>query len=232
MSRIYFVIILLLLITFLIMPGKVWGQTDSDCPRNVPPGTVCLKNPLAKAFFGQPILEPTQLVQKVILAFSSLMGAIAIAFTVFNGFKLVIATTEEGIKTARAGVTWSVGGFILSLLAFTIISGVGKFFEFSPVPAGSEALVNPIELPGGERPSGDFVTVMNFVMLNFLGLVGFVTTGMIIYYGYRYLTSAGNEEAVAAAKTGLRWAVIGLIIILLAYTIITSVRTYLFQPPT
>lgn len=225
---ILFDLTLFLLVVFILTPS--FAKAQNDCPAN----QVCLTNPLGRLGINEPI----GVVKNVIIGFSSIMGVTAIAFTVFNGFKLVIATTEEGIKAARSGITWSVGGFILSLLAFTVISGVAGFLGFPGSPGVSNTLVNPIVLPG-ETPTevartggSDYVAVLRYIMLNFLGLVGFVTTGMIIYYGYRYLTSAGNEEAITAAKTGLRWSITGLIIILLAYTIITSVRTYFFQPPT
>ena len=178
-----------------------------------------LVNPLK--FIG--VNSPGELLVKVFRGFAGLMGAIAIAFVVFSGFKLVIATNEEAVKTAKSSLTWSVGGFIVALLSFTIISGVSKFLGFEPGPVG-DVFVNPIKIPGD---SGNFMNVLNYVMINFLGILGFATILMIIYYGYRYITSAGNEEAIETAKTGLKWAILGFIVTLLAFTIISGIRQLL-----
>src|SRR3989344_4233312 len=91
-----------------------------------------LINPLE--FIG--VNSPGELVLKVFKGFAGLMGSIAIAFVVFSGFKLVVATNEEAVITAKSSLTWSVGGFIVALLSFTIISGTAKFLGFEPGPAG------------------------------------------------------------------------------------------------
>ncbi len=47
-------------------------------------------------------------------------------------------------------------------------------------------------------------------------IVGIVSVVMIIYGGFRYITSAGDAGRVAAAKSTLIYAVVGLIIAALA----------------
>src|SRR3989338_9650821 len=196
--------------------------TAADAP--CPAGSVCLKNPLAP----RGINEPADLVIQVIQAFAGIMGTVAIAWIVFCGFKMVVATNEESIKSAREGITWSVLGFAISILSFTIISGAAKLLGFEPgfVPT-TDVLGNPV---GGltDARSG-FIGVMWDIMKNFLGLIGFAATLMILYYGFKYMTAAGNEEAVEQAKTGLRWTVTGLVVVLLAFTIIASVQKYLLK---
>lgn len=187
--------------------------------------TVELVNPLK--FPGMEIKSPGELVVYAFAGFAGLIAAVAIAFTVFNGFKLTIASTEEAIKKAQESLKWSVGGFAVALLAFTIISGTAQFLGFKPSQVGQDELVNPIAIPAGEAASRDFMAVINNLMVNFLGIVGFATILMIIYYGYRYLTSAGNEQALEQAKAGLKWSVGGFAVTILAYTIISAIRKLL-----
>lgn len=52
--------------------------------------------------------------------------------------------------------------------------------------------------------------------LSFLGVVFFV---LIIYGGYMWMFSAGNEQTAAKAKEIIIAAVIGLVIVLMAYAI-------------
>jgi lysylphosphatidylglycerol synthetase-like protein (DUF2156 family) len=61
--------------------------------------------------------------------------------------------------------------------------------------------------------------VIDWVLL----LVGGVTVLFIIYSGIQYVTSAGNKERAESAKKTLTYAVIGLVIIVLADVIVRLV---------
>lgn len=53
----------------------------------------------------------------------------------------------------------------------------------------------------------------------FLGLLGIIFLVLIIYAGFNWMTAQGDEEKVTKAKDTLRTAVIGLVIIVCAYSI-------------
>ncbi len=65
-------------------------------------------------------------------------------------------------------------------------------------------------------------TVINVVqwVLGFLGLIAVI---MILIGGFQWITAGGNEEKVASAKKVISAAVIGLIIVLLAWAIVIFV---------
>lgn len=65
-----------------------------------------------------------------------------------------------------------------------------------------------------------------------LGILGIVSVVIIIYAGMRWMTSGGNDEAIGSAQKTLLAAVIGLVIILLAYSITRFVMTNLYQATT
>lgn len=77
------------------------------------------------------------------------------------------------------------------------------------------------ELPEELRP-GDLtvreqiIRVVNY-FLTFLGLIAVIA---IIYFGFLMLTSAGNDEQVSKAKTGIIWVVLGILVILFAYVFV------------
>lgn len=54
-------------------------------------------------------------------------------------------------------------------------------------------------------------------------IVGAVAVIMIIWGGFRYVTSAGNDSSVSAAKNTILYAIIGLIIVALAQLIVRFV---------
>lgn len=55
---------------------------------------------------------------------------------------------------------------------------------------------------------------------------GVVALFMIIYSGIRYITSAGDPKAVEGARNTLTWAIVGLVVIILAYTIISFIAAF------
>lgn len=56
-----------------------------------------------------------------------------------------------------------------------------------------------------------------------LGIAGFVTVIIIIISGIQFVTSGGNPEAAAAARGRLTFAIIGFVIIVLAFAILQIV---------
>lgn len=56
------------------------------------------------------------------------------------------------------------------------------------------------------------------VLLGFLGIIG---VGIVLYGGYLWMTAGGNSDQVATAQQVLRNGLIGLIIILLAFSIVS-----------
>lgn len=60
-----------------------------------------------------------------------------------------------------------------------------------------------------------------------LFIIGAVSVVMIIYGGFRYVTSAGNSDSVTKAKNTILYAVVGLVVALLAFAIVNFVITNL-----
>ncbi len=68
--------------------------------------------------------------------------------------------------------------------------------------------------------AGDFVTV---AVKTLLGLISLIAVVVIVLGGYKYVTSQGNSEAAGQARKSITNAVVGLVISVLAYTIVTVV---------
>ena len=62
-----------------------------------------------------------------------------------------------------------------------------------------------------------------------LGLLGIAAIVIILYAGFLWMTSAGNDEAITKAKKMLSAGVVGLVIILAAYSIARFVVTALIK---
>ena len=62
-------------------------------------------------------------------------------------------------------------------------------------------------------------TVINY----FLGLLGLIAVAFLIYAGILMVTAGGNDEQVTKARKIIMYAVVGIVIILLSWTIVTFV---------
>ena len=66
-------------------------------------------------------------------------------------------------------------------------------------------------------------TVAASVIQTLLGILGILALIMILYGGFRWMTSGGSDDGVAAAKKTIGAGIIGLVIIFFAYAIVTFV---------
>jgi len=85
--------------------------------------------------------------------------------------------------------------------------------EFVPPP--EEELVEQLR-PGDRTVRQQIVHVVNY-FLTFLGLIAVVA---IIYFGFLFLVSGGNDENIEKGKKGIIWVTIGILVILFAYVFV------------
>ena len=71
----------------------------------------------------------------------------------------------------------------------------------------------------GEGNTGIFTQMINMMLF----AVGILSVVMLIYGGLRYILSNGDSKKVDAAKNTILYAIVGLIIALLAYAIINFI---------
>ena len=67
--------------------------------------------------------------------------------------------------------------------------------------------------------AGIITTITNTMLF----LVGALAVIMVIFGGFRYVTSAGNSSSVTAAKNTILYAIIGLVVAFLAYAAVNFV---------
>lgn len=76
------------------------------------------------------------------------------------------------------------------------------------------------QLSGGQTGlRGIVLAIINF-FLTFLGLLAII---MVIYGGFLYVSSAGNEENVNKAKKILLYAVLGIVVIIVSGALVNTI---------
>jgi len=71
--------------------------------------------------------------------------------------------------------------------------------------------------------SSDFRTAIRGFINYFLGFLGLIAVGMVVYAGVLMVTAQGEEEQVGKGKKILIWASAGIVLIMLSYAIVTVI---------
>jgi len=85
--------------------------------------------------------------------------------------------------------------------------------------------VNPTNIQVGNQD--DVLQLIAKIISWALYVAGAIAVLFVIIGGYRYLVSAGNEEAAKKGRQTVVNALIGLVIIILAYVIVNAVANFL-----
>lgn len=84
---------------------------------------------------------------------------------------------------------------------------------------------------GTSQPKDARMIVVDIIKI-VLGFLGLISVVLILYAGFKWMTSGGNEETVSGAKKMLIAGVIGLVIILSAYIIANFVISQIYGATT
>jgi hypothetical protein len=99
----------------------------------------------------------------------------------------------------------------------------GSDLKITATPGGSAC-------PSSTGQAGRTVNDLIASVVNILsGLVGALAVIMLIYAGFRYVTSGGSDDAVKKAKNTIIYALIGLVIVALSQLIVHFVLAKTIQ---
>lgn len=162
-------------------------------------------------------LGDTDTITELLVAVSKgLIGLVAVAATfmfIYGGvMMLTSAGNADQVKRAKEVLRWTTIGLVFIFLAGAILRYVYSVFGKTPEEDISGSL--------GLGQASLTLTVVN-VLRVLLGVLGLAGVTMVIWSGYMWLTAGGNEQRVDRAKEILRAAIIGLVIIFLAWAIVS-----------
>ncbi|MCI0479221.1 pilin [Candidatus Uhrbacteria bacterium] len=117
----------------------------------------------------------------------------------------------------------------LSVAALALAAGVGLGVPHASHAALGDALKSGLDsaAPADLRPesgaTSDLPTLIGNIIGGLMSLVGAILFVYLLYGGFRWMTAGGDEKKVGEARDVIKNAVIGLVIIVLAYAIATFV---------
>jgi len=115
-------------------------------------------------------------------------------------------------------------GIVLFLFLFLIYAGV--ILNAPKANAGSlwERQVGKTEMgrPFGEASADarDIRVMVIYVIKVFLTFVGIIMLILMMWAGFKWMTAAGNEKQVEEAKSQIKAAIIGFVIIILSHLLV------------
>ena len=91
----------------------------------------------------------------------------------------------------------------------------------------------PDNLPAGRATDASVeakvTDLFSFVTNLILYASGSIAVLLLVIGGVRYIVSFSNQEQMDAAKKTIKWALIGLVVVILAYAIVTNVIDIIYQ---
>ncbi len=152
-----------------------------------------------------------------------LAGLLAVGFIIYSGFQFVLSqgSPEESAKARTTGINALVG-LGISLVAIVFVTFLGGQVDNRSGGSGTSKLggtldVNSLPFPTGVEGSGLIQTALS-VIFGVLGAIAFL---IIVIAGMQYAFSQGDPQATGKAKAAIIYALIGLIIAILAQSIVS-----------
>lgn len=160
---------------------------------------------------------------KYVMTFvGGLIGFIAIATIVYGGIRMITANGNDKVITdAKNVIVYTIVGFGASVLAY---AGVLSILTFLGVKSTRPEDPNTVFNPFGNLSLQTFAAS---ILANIIKISGLIALVMLIWYGFRYLTARGDEGQTKKAKTGILWTLVGLVVIISAYIIVSATANLL-----
>ncbi|MEK7629304.1 MAG: TrbC/VirB2 family protein [Patescibacteria group bacterium] len=112
----------------------------------------------------------------------------------------------------------SVGllSFFLFALSFMAVNAAEVTGDLQPEIVGVESFTK-------ERLTSTVTIVVNYI----IGIVAIVAVVMIVWAGYLYITAGMDEKNVEKAKKMLLYGIIGIVVVILSYSIVSFATSFL-----
>lgn len=119
-----------------------------------------------------------------------------------------------------------------SLVQFVNVTAIVLTFVFALAPVAFAQFQIPnaggTGLPNNSTATGIIMQIINIA----LAVAGLIAVLFLLIGGFRYITSAGNEETAEQAKKIITNAIIGIVIIILSFVIVRVISNALVSGST
>jgi len=145
----------------------------------------------------------------------AIIGAAAIMMIIISGYRIISAEgAEDKITTEKKGIMWVIIGIIVILINQFIVENL----YIQPALKQIAGQGQPIT----QTTITNIINVFGNIIKFLLGFVGIVAFAALIYGGGSLIANYANEEMAGKAKKIIENALIGIVVIISAYTLVST----------
>jgi len=155
-----------------------------------------------------------------ILQFSA---GIAVLMIVVGGVMIMLGGEDEEYKTRGiTTITWAIAGLIIATLAYVIVEIVNRIAVSEGNP-NVDVFIDDghgiANLAGGSLLTEIIPRIIQII----LQIVGVIALGLLMYAGALMVMRDADDELITKARSLMLYAIIGIVVAVLAYVIIEGV---------
>ena len=121
--------------------------------------------------------------------------------------------------------------FVFLFSLFTLYANLSSSNILAAVPANPKPIISSgCTYDTGSGVNMDYTLTLECIPIMFFNLTywllifsGVVALFLIIFGGFRFMTSGGDPKAVEGARKTIIWAIIGLVVVLLSFAIVAFI---------
>ena len=152
----------------------------------------------------------------------AIIGAAAVLMIIISGYEIISAEgEEEKITTQKKGILWIIVGIVVILINQFIVQNL--YIEPVSKQVGDNTVAIDQTNALTQTNVTNIINVFGTVLQYLLGFVGIVAFAALIYGGASMVANYGNDEMVQNAKKIITNAIVGIIIVLSAFAIVSTV---------
>jgi len=163
-----------------------------------------------------------EFVEGLVMNMKYILGAVAILYIVFSAIKLIIVgDNEESVTKQKTAITMGIIGLALVMMSDEFAKVLSVACEPGEINCARGGFLSD---PSNMIQQAGLFKQATRVLITFIKyLIGSIAVIMFVRNGVRFVALAGNEESVGLDKKDLAFSSIGLILIIIASTVIDKV---------
>lgn len=201
--------------TFLTFPAWYDGLLDGDC-KIASPSTLGSNGDGLTQFIFRIVLNIIEIVLQVIAYATA-------GYIIYGGFKyLTAAGSPDRVTAGRKIITNALVGLVISFMSIAIVNlisgnvGLNTAVAANCAATGANVTVDPNCVGVAKTDAND---VVNGVLNTAYFAAGVTGVIVIIVSALFYVTSNGDASKTKRAKDGILYAVVGLVVVMVAFVI-------------
>lgn len=147
------------------------------------------------------------------------IGFLAVIYVIFAGIKYTMSQgSPDEVAKSQSTIINALAGLAISLISIRFVSFLGNQFSSGTGATTSRGLdLSSLPNPNGIANGGIVGTILSIVF----AIAGAIAFLYLVLGGFHYVSSQGDTQKVARAKSTIMYALIGLVVVIMAQTIVS-----------